>query len=308
MTALIELRTRIRQLISRGETWVNRVIRFVLALVALLMVNRVLGFQQILNHWWVAVGIALLCAFIQMQGVTVIIIFYTLLHLMTLSTDIALATLVLIVVSYAVCGYFQSRDTYNMVTIPMCYQMNIPFMMPIGAGLTGGINELPSVLFGSVTSYYLHMVSLNASAFLEPNSEMTASLLIQTKLLTSPMFYIYIVTMCIVFVMVYYIRTSKVRYAWIVAIFFGLVTAFIIMLATHLFIEGREGIPGLIVGCVLTLVIGLAMTFLIQGADYNRTEKVIFEDDDYIYYVTAVPKVHVAEQDKEVKKITEGKG
>ena len=133
MTALIELRTRIRQLISRGETWVNRVIRFVLALVALLMVNRVLGFQQILNHWWVAVGIALLCAFIQMQGVTVIIIFYTLLHLMTLSTDIALATLVLIVVSYAVCGYFQSRDTYNMVTIPMCYQMNIPFMMPIGA-------------------------------------------------------------------------------------------------------------------------------------------------------------------------------
>ena len=307
MTTLIELRTKMRQLISRREAWVNGTLRFVLALVSLLMVNRVLGYQQLLNHWWVAAGVALVCALVQMQGVTVIIIFYCLLHLMTLSTDVALAALVLIVISYAVCGYFQSKDTYNMITIPLCYQLNIPFMMPIGAGLSGGIYELPSVLFGSVVSYFLHIVSLNASAFLEAGSEMTASTLIQTKLLTSPMFYIYIAAMCIVFILVYYIRASKIKHAWFVAVTSGVIVAFIIMLATHLFIEGREGIPTLIIGSVVTLFLSAIMVFFAQGIDYSRTEKVIYEDDDYIYYVTAVPKVHVAEQEKEIKKITEGK-
>ena len=37
--------------------------------------------------------------------------------------------------------------------------------------------------------------------------------------------------------------------------------------------------------------------------DYSRTEKVQFEDDDYYYYVKAVPKMTVAAQTKTVKKI-----
>ena len=121
------------------------------------------------------------------------------------------------------------------------------------------------------------------------------------------MFYIYIAAMCIVFILVYYIRASKIKHAWFVAVTSGVIVAFIIMLATHLFIEGREGIPTLIIGSVVTLFLSAIMVFFAQGIDYSRTEKVIYEDDDYIYYVTAVPKVHVAEQEKEIKKITEGK-
>ena len=37
--------------------------------------------------------------------------------------------------------------------------------------------------------------------------------------------------------------------------------------------------------------------------DYSRTEIVQFEDDEYYYYVKAVPKVHVAVPEKTVKKI-----
>jgi len=38
--------------------------------------------------------------------------------------------------------------------------------------------------------------------------------------------------------------------------------------------------------------------------DYSRTEKVQFEDDEYYYYVKAVPKMTVATPEKKVKKIT----
>lgn len=38
--------------------------------------------------------------------------------------------------------------------------------------------------------------------------------------------------------------------------------------------------------------------------DYARTEKVQFEDDEYYYYVKAVPKMAVAVPEKRVKRIT----
>ena len=39
--------------------------------------------------------------------------------------------------------------------------------------------------------------------------------------------------------------------------------------------------------------------------DYKHTENVQFEDDDYYYYVKAIPKRKVAAPDRKVKNITE---
>ena len=47
----------------------------------------------------------------------------------------------------------------------------------------------------------------------------------------------------------------------------------------------------------------LALQFFIFSVDYTRTEHVQFEDDDYIYYVKAVPKMSVTTQEINVKKI-----
>jgi hypothetical protein len=38
--------------------------------------------------------------------------------------------------------------------------------------------------------------------------------------------------------------------------------------------------------------------------DYNRPESLQFEDDDYYYYVTAIPKVRLTKEEWKVKRIT----
>ncbi len=307
MTYLVELRTKLIQFAAKRERGILYILRFLMVFVTLSVINKQLGYQEILNHWWVPAIIAVICVFVHVRGVTMIIMFYGILQLMSLSTDVAVSAVVLLIVSYAACAYFQSKDTYHMVVIPVCYRIHIPFAMPISAGLLGGMNELPSVLFGAVVSYYLRTISVNASLFLEKDSEMTASMLIQNKLLTNPMFYIFIVTMSVVFVLVHYIRTSAIKYAWTIAVISATVLEFLVMLAGAMFADGSESIPLLIWGSIATLAIGLAMTFFARGADYSRTENVMFEDDDYFYYVKAVPKLHIADQEKEIKKITEGK-
>ena len=45
---------------------------------------------------------------------------------------------------------------------------------------------------------------------------------------------------------------------------------------------------------------------MILAVDFTRTEYVQFEDDDYYYYVKAVPKVKVTTQNVKVKRINAG--
>ena len=58
-----------------------------------------------------------------------------------------------------------------------------------------------------------------------------------------------------------------------------------------------------ILGSILAIVIAKIIEFFRFCVDYSRTEKVQFEDDEYYYYVKAIPKMTVAAQDKTIKKI-----
>ena len=45
------------------------------------------------------------------------------------------------------------------------------------------------------------------------------------------------------------------------------------------------------------------MQFFVFSVDYSRTEHTQFEDDEYYYYVKAVPKMNVAAPEMNVKRI-----
>ena len=48
---------------------------------------------------------------------------------------------------------------------------------------------------------------------------------------------------------------------------------------------------------MVSLVIALVLDFMILSVDYSRVEHTQFEDDEYYYYVRAVPKAFVSVED-----------
>ena len=54
---------------------------------------------------------------------------------------------------------------------------------------------------------------------------------------------------------------------------------------------------------ILGVVIGLFLEVIFFSVDYSRTENVQFEDDEYYYYVKAVPKINVVAPEMNVKRI-----
>ena len=301
MNVFINIRDGIRRYVLSKEMLFLKIWHGLVALVGLIAINNNFGYNKTISQIWVSIIIAIICAFFPVSGIAVVLSIVLLVNLVALSTSVAAVALVLLVIGYLVCAYFRSKNTYNMVTVPICYAFNAPYAMALGAGLLSNINELCSIICGSITAYYLHVIKNNAAAILDETSDVSVIALFREQILQSRMFYFFLVAMIAMFLVVYFLRSASIRMSWIVADAAGVAVEFIIMLSGLILTSQKTEIPSLIMGNVLVFVVGFILNYFILDLDYSRIEKVQFEDDDYYYYVTAVPKIRIVEEDKEVK-------
>ena len=103
--------------------------------------------------------------------------------------------------------------------------------------------------------------------------------------------------------MVYLIRRLSIDYAWLAAIVTGSVAELVVIFIGD-FVFGVSAAPlEMVVGMLVSAALAALYNFFIFSVDYSRTEYVQFEDDDYYYYVKAVPKMTMSTTDVRVKKI-----
>ena len=112
-----------------------------------------------------------------------------------------------------------------------------------------------------------------------------------------------IVAFVITIAVVYMIRRLEVDYSWSIAMIVGAILNIVIILIGDLMYDTQVSMFGAFLATILALIIAKVLEFMFFCVDYSRTEKVQFEDDEYYYYVKAIPKMNVAAQSKTVKKI-----
>ncbi len=307
MNKITMIRDRIRTLIIEHEMMAQRLWRGILTFVSLLVINRYFGYLSILNHSWVALLIALGVAFIPTSGAGLVLAIYLVIHLANLATDVAMILLLLFLLGYFLCYFYQSKEDYNMILLPVFTQLGIPFVIPMESGLMGGLSEVCSIICGGTISFYLQEIRNNASSFLEEGNDISAADVLLHQVLGNRLFYYYMVALIVMFLVISLVRYRKVPYAWMAAVLLGTVSEVVIMLAGYLVTSVPSKVPALLIGSALALAFGFILNFFFRNLDYTRVEHVQFEDDEYYYYVTAVPKVHLAAEDKKVVKITDEK-
>ena len=97
-------------------------------------------------------------------------------------------------------------------------------------------------------------------------------------------------------------------HAHTIAVVIGVAVQLGIICAGEIAFGSAGRIVGVIIGCVISLPIALFVDFMVYSLDYTRVEHVQFEDDEYYYYVKAVPKIGVSVPEKKVKHITDETG
>ncbi len=304
MNKTVKIRDAMRNFFFSNSSWLKIVGKGLIALCSFLIINHYFGYIEFLTDPLFAIILAIACAFIPMRAGGLVVIIYTFVQLTGLSGQVALVALILIVASYGISVFYGAKHIFIISYIPIAMQIQMPYPIVVGSALFGNMRDVTSVICGGIISFYLKTIRENASLFIEENSDITVVDVIAQKMVTNPLLYIYVTSLVVMFVAIILIRNLKISRSWLVALLVGIFAEMAIMLIGYVITGNISRVPVLLMANVVAFIVGFAMTYIFRDLDYERVERVQFEDDDYVYYVTAIPKIELAKEEKRVTRIT----
>ena len=305
MTALLELRENLKKIYSRNEAFILPVIKFLLGFIVLSIINGKMGYMTKLDNMAIVLIVSLLCSFLPTGFMAFFAMMFAVLHMYALSIETAAVGLVVFLLLYLLFLRFTAKEALVVVLTPVLCMLKLPYVMPVAMGLIGTPASCVSVGCGVVVYYLLQTVITNAPTINSMGAEeATAKLrLLIDGMLGNKAMLVMIAAFAITVIVVYLIRRMSVDHSWTIAMVAGVMIEVMILLVGDLMYDTNLSIVSALLGSVVTLIACKIIEFFRFCLDYSRTEKVQFEDDEYYYYVKAVPKMTVAAPTNTVKKI-----
>lgn len=305
MTALLELRENLKKIYSRNEAFILPVIKFLLSFIVLSIINGKMGYMTKLDNMAIVLIVSLLCSFLPTGFMAFFAMMFAVLHMYALSIETAAVGLVVFLLLYLLFLRFTAKEALVVVLTPVLCMLKLPYVMPVAMGLIGTPASCVSVGCGVVVYYLLQTVITNAPTINSMGAEeATAKLrLLIDGMLGNKAMLVTIAAFAITVIVVYLIRRMSVDHSWTIAMVAGVMIEVMILLVGDLMYDTNLSIVSALLGAVVTLIACKIIEFFRFCLDYSRTEKVQFEDDEYYYYVKAVPKMTVEAPTNTVKKI-----
>lgn len=305
MSNLLEIREKLKLLYSRNEFILVPVLKFMLAYLTICMVNGELGYMGRLDNLGLVLIVSLLCSFLPNGCIILFGALFSLMHLYELSLEVAVAGLAIYLIMFLLFFRMGSKDSVILIFTVLLLGLKIPYVIPVAVGLLATPMGAISVACGTVVYYMLTFISDNATTISGMGAdEATAKLrMVIDSVLGNRAMIVMIAAFAITIVVVYLIRRMSVDYSWSIAMVAGVIIDLVVLLVGDLVYDTQLSLGMAVLGSILALVIAKILEFFSFCVDYSRTEKVQYEDDEYYYYVKAVPKVILSKPEKTVKKI-----
>lgn len=307
MTTLITIRDAIKEFVAKYEKIVMPVLKFIGTLLILISYNSSMGYSSQMSNPAVIGIVAFICAFIPIQIIVLLLGIVGFVHMYAVSMEIGLLYAGLFLLMYFLYLRFAPKYGWIIVIMPLLYMLKLHYMIPIVVAVFVGPVGIVPVVFGIIFYYFtVHvkdLVALLATASEEDSIQGFSYVL--NGMMQDKQMLLTIVVFILVIAVTYVIYRQSFEYSWMIAIGTGAILSIILFLVGGIVLEADINILTIFLGTVGGALLAIVAQFFKGVLDYSRTEVVQYEDDDYYYYVKAVPKVRVAEQNVEVKKINE---
>lgn len=224
-------------------------------------------------------------------------------HAYALSIEVCAVTAGLLCVMYLLYFRVCPKLAVVLVLTPLAFLIKIPCAVPIIAGLLSGPAAVVPVGCGTAVYYLINYMSGNSTSLGSAEAEATKAVSLFQSLFGNKEMFLVLLAMVLTVLVVYAVRRMQIDYAWEIAILLGAGVNAVICLMGALLPDVKMGILQVVLGNAVALLPAFLVKFFVFSVDYTRTERVQFEDDEYYYYVKAVPKNTISASEKKVKKI-----
>ena len=306
MLKLLVLREQLRAFYGKNSTVLTALIRFMTALVSMICLNSALGYMKVLKSPAIVLVLALISSVCPFGGICWILALFMLAHIFAVSLELALITAAFLLVVALLYYGFAPGDSWIMILTPLLFALKIPYIAPLLVGLAGALVSVIPLSCGVVVFHLLQYVRMNAGPLTNGDSVDITQKYMQmlNGIIMNRTMLLYILAFAAAAITVWLIRNQAFNQAWTIAVIAGILVMLLVFFGGVFLYDISLSIPSLIAGIAVSGLLAAVYRFFVFHVAYSRTEYTQFEDDDYFYYVKAVPKVTVTAPAPQVRKIS----
>ncbi|MCQ2495770.1 MAG: hypothetical protein MJ131_04170 [Lachnospiraceae bacterium] len=305
ITALIEVREMILKIYQKTRFVVNPLVKFILSWIVFAYINSEIGFDPRFTKTIIVLGMSAVCAFTPGAVLVFFAMMLTLLHIYSVSIFLAILLLLVFMLLYGFMLRFSAKYVAVSVAIPVLAKYNLHYCVPIMMGsVANPITILPTAC-GVIIYYVMAIVKENTARTVQMELDDIVQLYTDVfdAIIDNKRMIVVACVFALVITVVWFLRKFSFDYAFEISIAAGVVVNIIGFLFSELKYGTTVNIGVLIFMSLVSGVIAMLCDYMKRVLDYTGIERVQFEDDDYYYYVKAVPKVNISLREIDIKHI-----
>lgn len=306
MTKILIFKKVLTKLYSKYSMYILPIIKFIGTLISVIGINHFIG-GGMLNNLIVTIAVPLVCCVMPANIIILVLSLVMVLDIYSIALEMALVTVLFYVIMYIFYFRFSSRYGYVLMLTPIFFFLRIPYIMPLIVGLALTPSAIIAMAFGIFVFYmmkYAGLENISTVNTVKASGMDKASSFIR-NMISNKEVIVMVCAFVVAALLVYGIKKMSISYSATLGITVGGIVELIFIIAGKLAFD-IEGFAPIWMVCVLSVIsVGIMyiLQYFIVAVDYSRTEYAQFEDDDYYYYVKAVPKINITASNIRVKHI-----
>lgn len=302
LTKLLEFRGMARSFFQKYQLIIEPIFRFIIAYMAFHTINNALAYNTTVANPIIELGMAAVGAFLPPVVLILLCAILAILQVYSASPILAALVVVIFAVLYCFIARFSGKYGYAVVAVPILFVFKMPYLIPLLLGMIA----TPMAIFPTVSGvivYYVFKV-IQEAATRQDITSLDATLALYIDVVNSlfkhkEMFITAAIFAAVILIM-WLVRRMRFEFVFEITIVLGAIVNILGFLLANLQLDINVGTGSMILGTLLSTLLVFIAQFFRVVLDYTSVEHVQFEDDDYYYYVKAVPKIDVAMLQKNV--------
>lgn len=306
VTKLLEFRGMARGFFQKYQLIIEPIFRFIISYMAFHTINNTLAYNTTVANPVIELGLAAVGAFLPPVVLILLCALLAILQVYSASPILAALVVVIFAVLYCFIARFSGKYGYAVVAVPILFIFKMPYLIPLLLGMIA----TPMAIFPTVSGvivYYVFKVIQEAATRQDITSlDATLALYIDVvnSLFKHKEMFITAAIFAVVILIMWLVRRMRFEFVFEITIVLGAIVNILGFLLANLQLDINVGTGSMILGTVLSTLLVFVAQFFRVVLDYTSVEHVQFEDDDYYYYVKAVPKIDVAMLQKNVTRFS----
>ena len=300
MIQLLVFKEYLQKFYQKYALVLNMLFRFMAGFTTFYAANQVIGYSPLLNQIWAQVLSGCISMVFPVHVLLLLAAVFIILQIAYVSSYLAFTTALVFAVLYFMYIRFLPKHGFAILAMPVLYTLDIPYVMPVIMGLLSAPVSIIPVSLGIIVYYLI----LDTAYVIGTSTEDSINLykLVLQQLSSDTQMYVSICIFAVVTIVVYFIRNMKADYAFEIAILTGSLLNLILFIGVNYLMDINTDVIPLLAGIAFSGLIAWLIQFFRLPLNYAGSENLQFEDDEYYYYVRAVPKMNITAARKRVKR------